>query len=107
VDLVCAYSFANMLSVFTNNGSGGFVLACSTGVGAHPTSSTAADFNGDGWMDLASANNGAGTLTVLFNVPILTIQRSSNTMSVSWQSLLDELDIAAEFRCCDNELVKQ
>jgi len=54
---------ANTLSVLTNNGSGGFVLASSPGVGSRPESVTAADVNGDGKVDLM----GRGHRALVFN----------------------------------------
>ena len=69
MDLISANAAvgANSLSVLTNNGSGGFVLASSPAVGAGPRAVTAADVNGDGKMDLISANFDGGTLSVLTN----------------------------------------
>jgi hypothetical protein len=73
VDLICANSDGadSTLSVLTNNGSGRFVLAGSYPVGIGPASVTAADVNGDGKVDLISANQGYAqeghTLTVLTN----------------------------------------
>ena len=67
VDLITANSGDNTLSVFTNNGSGGFVLAFSPGVGNNPWSVKAADVNGDGKLELISANQGDNTLTILTN----------------------------------------
>jgi hypothetical protein len=68
VDLISANSISpGTLSVLTNNGSGGFALASSPGVGSVPYSVTAADVNGDGKVDLISANAGANTLSVLTN----------------------------------------
>ena len=47
---------------------GNFTLASAPGVGSNPFSVVAADVNGDGKVDLISANyNSAGTLTVLTN----------------------------------------
>jgi hypothetical protein len=55
----------NTLTVLTNDGSGGFVISSSPPVGAGPVAVAAGDFNGDGRMDLASANYTAGTITIL------------------------------------------
>jgi len=65
--LISANYNANTLTVLTNNGSGGFGLASSPGVGLNPISVTAADVNGDGKVDLISANANANSLTVLTN----------------------------------------
>jgi hypothetical protein len=70
VDLISANFGGNTLTVLTNNGSGGFALAVSPGVGSFPYSVCAADVNRDGRMDLISANVDASTLTVLINSPI-------------------------------------
>src|ERR1017187_8638463 len=67
VDLICANYGNNTLSVFTNNGSGGFALATSPAVGSNPFYVTPVDINGDGKMDLISANWGDNTLSVLTN----------------------------------------
>ena len=71
VDLI-AVNYGNgfgnsTLSVLTNNGTGGFVLASSPGTGVSPEALTAADVNGDGKVDLICANYSDWTLTVLTN----------------------------------------
>ena len=68
LDLICANYDGNTLTVLTNNGSGGFVLAChATAWAVDPISVTAADVNGDGKLDLICANDDDSTLTVLTN----------------------------------------
>jgi hypothetical protein len=59
----------NALTIFTNNSSGGFGLhaTLTNAVGSQPVSVCAADVNGDGHVDLITANYGANTLTVLTN----------------------------------------
>jgi hypothetical protein len=66
MDLICANG-DDVLKVYTNNGSGGFVLASSPSVGIDPYGVVAADVNGDGKMDLINVNYGNNTLTVLTN----------------------------------------
>ena len=62
-DMICAvfspikpYVFLTGLTVFTNNGSGGFVLAANLGAGSNPYAVTTADINSDGKVDLISDN---------------------------------------------------
>ena len=52
VDLICANEGDSTLSVLTNNGSGGFVLAAIYPVDSGPSCVVAADVNGDGKVDL-------------------------------------------------------
>ena len=65
--MISANYYPNTLTVLMNNGSGGFVLASSPGVGNNPSSVTSADVNGDGRPDLISVNIAANTLSVLTN----------------------------------------
>jgi hypothetical protein len=105
-DLICAiYSFMGLysygyLAILTNNGNGQFKLSRTNFVTACCVSVTAADVNGDGRLDLISADYGlpdsANTLiTVLTNAttfppptstPSLNMNRSGNAMLVSWPS---------------------
>jgi hypothetical protein len=88
--LICAVLGTNTVTVLTNDGSGGFVLACSLDVGGGSQAITAADLNGDGKMDLILANWTANTLSVLLNTtafpassrPLITAQPTSKTNSV-------------------------
>jgi hypothetical protein len=69
LDLITESFYNNTLIVLTNNGSGGFAIASTPGVGNEPHGLCAADVNGDGKVDLVSANSGDSTVTVLFNTP--------------------------------------
>lgn len=67
LDLICANTRSNSLSIFTNDGSGNFVLSSSPMVGRGPFSVNSADVNGDGKIDLISANPTDNTLSILTN----------------------------------------
>lgn len=71
LDLISANytnGFGDTLTVLTNKGRGIFVLARTLSVGHAPYSLAAADLNGDGKVDLITANfEDPGTLTVLTN----------------------------------------
>jgi hypothetical protein len=98
MDFICGNS-DNTLSIFTNNGSGGFTLASSPLVGPWPASVVATDVNGDGKLDLVCANSGGGngnTISVLINTSIFpqptstpspAIKFSGNGILVSWPSI--------------------
>ncbi len=57
----------NVLTVLTNNGSGGFGSNATLIVGFGPSAVVAADVNGDGQPDLISANETDNSVTVLTN----------------------------------------
>jgi uncharacterized coiled-coil protein SlyX len=67
VDLICANSFNSSLTVFTNDGLGGFSISTKLAVGSGPQCVISTDVNGDGHVDLVSANNSNNSLTVLTN----------------------------------------
>jgi uncharacterized protein (TIGR03437 family) len=66
-DLAIANSSGGNVTVLLGNGSGGFAAVSGSpfAVGTTPTSITVGDFNGDGAQDLAVANQGDSTVTVL------------------------------------------
>lgn len=64
---VCGDFGVDTLTVLTNDGTGVFVPSQTNVVGWKPVSVTAADVNGDGWVDLITANNNLGNLTILTN----------------------------------------
>ena len=69
-DLISANSApagGNSLSVLINNGSGNFAPATNYPVGSNPCAVLAADMNGDGKIDLISANFVDSTFSVLTN----------------------------------------
>ena len=70
-DLISANGSAGTLTVLTNNGHGLFGFKATLNVGLSTNSSPenvfAVDVNGDGKLDLVSANYGDNTLTVLTN----------------------------------------
>ena len=69
-DLVIANTASGTVSVLLGNGTGGigdgtFTAAASPATGSGPQSVAVGDFNGDGRQDLATANAGASTVSVL------------------------------------------
>ncbi|MGC2527248.1 MAG: FG-GAP-like repeat-containing protein [Candidatus Acidiferrum sp.] len=68
MDLAVADRLTNTVSVLFNTGNGSFAPPKNIPVGLHPQSLVAADFNLDNWPDIAIANAGSGTISVLLNV---------------------------------------
>jgi len=68
-DLITANNSGKSLTVLTNDGSGNFVLASTLPLGSPsaPQSVAAADFNGDGRLDLVCANSLSASFTVWTN----------------------------------------
>jgi outer membrane protein assembly factor BamB len=75
LDLAVANGSANTVSILLNNGKGIFaqtsVVSLVTGINQpfviNPCAITAGDFNGDGYLDLAVANQKANTVSILLN----------------------------------------
>ena len=71
-DFVITVPGFDTLAVYTNGGNASFSLAAQPAVGDYPEAVVVADFNGDGRLDLASANRGyltpyTNTVTILTN----------------------------------------
>ena len=58
------------VSILLGQGDGTFATAQDFGVGVGPESVTGGDFNGDGRLDLATANFGADTVSILINTTV-------------------------------------
>jgi hypothetical protein len=69
--IVASYNTLNLtgtpISVFFGNGDGTFQHEADYEVNNHSTAVVAADFNGDGALDLAATVNDAGTVAILLN----------------------------------------
>ena len=67
-DLVTTVSLAtNRLTIYTNNGSGGFAIASSAFSAGFANGVFAADMDGDGRPDLLVPNNGTNSVSILIN----------------------------------------
>ncbi len=66
MDLVTVES-TNTISVWLNNGNATFSRSASYTTGSSPTTPEIADFNGDGWLDIASADSGNALVSVRLN----------------------------------------
>jgi Flp pilus assembly secretin CpaC len=76
-DLAVADETAPNVDVLIGNGDGTFTSPISLPTGNSPVAVAGADLNGDGTIDLVTANNGSSTVTVTLN----TLQPSSNLSS--------------------------
>jgi type II secretory pathway component GspD/PulD (secretin) len=74
-DLAVADESGNNMDVLIGNGDGTFTTPISLPTGNAPIALAAADVNGDGTLDLVSANNSSNTVTVTLN----TVQSSSGS----------------------------
>lgn len=69
LDLIVTNSGGTTITVLLNDGTGKYPapLTKSYNVGTNPSAVAVADFNGDGKPDIAVANQGSNSITVLFN----------------------------------------
>lgn len=93
LDLISADSNSGgtgTLTIYTNNGNGSFGFCATITVGNDPAFVVSTDVNGDGKLDLISANNADSDLTLLTQViagpPTLAITLNGNNPVVSWSS---------------------
>ena len=80
-DIIVADTSTNQVSVLAGNGDGTFQSAVSYNVGGNPESIAIGDFNGDGKLDLATANSLTTDVTILVNT--LPNAVASTTTSVA------------------------
>jgi len=89
-DVICASydssvsGYPGYLTAFTNNGTGIFGLYTTLAVGSYPHCVVAADVNGDGRLDLITANFFDNNLSLLFNVPYLDMSAQANAETLVW-----------------------
>lgn len=90
MDVICVdfndFGVPGTMLIFTNNGFGLCPNPQVVQVGEGPNCVAAADLNGDGQLDLVTANHLVGTLSVLISVPELTIKPAGSGVSVMWPS---------------------
>ena len=91
-DLAIANQQTNQVSVLLNTTAGGattpsFAAPIQQAVGSEPSGLAVADFNGDGKPDLAAANFGANSLSVLLNSQYqISISATPTTGTIQYQS---------------------
>ncbi len=59
--------FNSSVNIFTNSGNGTLTLSSTPACGSGPISIACVDFNGDGYIDIATANYASGTTSILLN----------------------------------------
>ncbi|MFO1513974.1 MAG: VCBS repeat-containing protein [Verrucomicrobiota bacterium] len=67
IDLISAICYEDVLTVLTNDGTGGFVTACTPDTGPYPYTVAAADFDGDGKLELVCALGLTNAFALLTN----------------------------------------
>src|SRR5262245_8872853 len=67
LDVAAVNYYTNQVGVLYGGGDGSFSTPALSAVGTNPFRIAAGDFNGDGWLDAATANSGLGNVSVLIN----------------------------------------
>ncbi|CAF3946881.1 unnamed protein product [Adineta steineri] len=69
IDIVSATQVTNNIGIFLNNGAGTFATQVTypTGSSSHPYGVAVGDFNGDGKIDIVTANSGNGHIGIFLN----------------------------------------
>ena len=104
-DLAVADETANNADILIGNGDGTFNAPISLPTGNSPLSVAGADLNGDGTIDLVSANNASNTVTVTLNTLQSAVNSSAQTAYPSAQYEDLGLKIKATPRLHDNNEV--
>jgi hypothetical protein len=104
-DLAVADESANNVGVLIGNGDGTFNAPIALPTGNSPIALAGADLNGDGTIDLATANNASNTMTVTLNTLQSAVSSSAQTgyPSAEYEDL--GLKIKATPRLHDNNEV--
>jgi Flp pilus assembly secretin CpaC len=102
LDLAVANESANIANILIGNGDGTFNVPVSLPTGNSPVSVAGADLNGDGTIDLVTANNSSNTVTVTLNTVQSAASSSAQTAypSAEYEDL--GLKIKATPRLHDN-----
>lgn len=85
IDLAIAEEHGNNITVLLNTGHGSFKVGPGYGIGMNPRGLAIADFNGDGAMDLATANSyslGTNYVSTLLNLS----PPSTSVPALTWKS---------------------
>jgi hypothetical protein len=77
----CPCGAPGSVSVLLGNGDGTFQSGVNYGAGSYPNSVVVGDFNGNGRLDLAVADYGSTTVSVLLQIPAVSLSEASLTFA--------------------------
>ena len=118
-DFIVAQNDTNAVTVFLNDGNGGFIPQVDSAAGVGPAALAIGDFNGDAFPDVAVANPGPNGVAVLLNTkhwpsfqfsgfPSATIAGDAHTVTVTALdngNLLSSYTGTVHFTSSDNQAV--